>query len=70
MKGVEKGRNEIVLVVALRLLCVFIGTLCGCCWSSPWEADLKQAVDAGSAGRSEHTRSTELGEPHQGLHSS
>lgn len=47
MKGVAKGRQEIVLVVALCLLCVFTGTLCGCWWSSPWEADWKQSVDAG-----------------------
>lgn len=70
MKGVEKGRNKIVLVVALSLLWVFIGTHCGCWWSCPWEADLKQTADARSAGRSEHTRSKEPGEPHEGLHSS
>lgn len=70
MKGVEKGRKEIVLVVALCLLCVFIGTHCGGWWSSHWEADLKQTADAGSAGGSEHTRRTEPGELHQGLHSS
>lgn len=34
---------------------------------SPREVDLKQAVGAGSAGRSECTRSAERGEPHQGF---
>lgn len=57
-------------MVALCLLCVFIGTHCGGWWSSHWEADLKQTADAGSAGGSEHTRRTEPGELHQGLHSS
>lgn len=47
-EGSGKGEKQDCPCGRSVFVCVFIGALCGCCWSSLWEADLEQAAGAGS----------------------